>query len=160
MLRPVLIAAFAGLALAACDPVGMTPAAALAPATMAATPAPAAGGFDGLLNSTRAGAGLPGAVADARLGAVAQAFAQDMVSRDFFSHTGPDGATVASRAAQAGYGSCASAENIAFGNASVTDAFATWMTSPLHRANILFGGAPRYGVGFAGGKSVLIVVRC
>ncbi len=44
-----------------------------------------------LTNGERARAGLPPLAADARLTAAAQGHSADMVARDFYSHTSPDG---------------------------------------------------------------------
>jgi len=115
--------------------------------------------FAALLNPLRANAGLPAAVADARLFAAAQAFADDMVARDYFSHTTPDGGTLGSRLAAAGFSQCGAAENIAFGNSSPAGAFNVWMESGPHRSNLLFTGNVAFGIGHAGDKTVLIVAR-
>ena len=153
----------ATLLLSGCD-AGITtaiPTATGGPAAVAALPAPtaAAGDFAGLLNAARANAGLPAAVADAALTTAAQAFAQDMVARDYFSHTSPGGGTLGTRLASAGFAQCGAGENIFYGNASPNGAFASWLTSPPHRANLLLAGAARYGLGQAGDKTVLIIGR-
>ena len=131
-----------------------------APATLAvaaAVPVAAATGFAGLLNAQRASGGLPPATADARLTAAAQAHAQDMASRDYFSHRSPEGTSVADRVRAAGYSPCRSSENIAFGQTSEAAAFQSWATSPPHLANIMMRGPVQFGLGHAGNKWVLVV---
>lgn len=75
---------------------------------------------------------------DARL--VARAHSRDMIERDFFSHTNPDGFGPGDRLDNAGIPWEYSGENIAW-NQGFDDPPATavegWMDSPGHRANIL-----------------------
>ena len=82
-----------------------------------------------------------------------------MVRSGSFSHYGPDGSTMTSRIARAGYLSRAAsfrlAENIAAGPGreygSPLAIVSSWMHSPGHRANILDGGLDDFGVGVARG---------
>ena len=120
---------------------------------------PVAQGYGGLLNAVRASAGLRIATPDARLNAVAQRFAEDMVARDYFGHTSPDGGTLVTRLAAAGYRQCGAAENIAFGVSSPETAHAMWMSSPPHRSAIHFSGNVAYGYGESAGKVVLLLAR-
>ena len=111
-----------------------------------------------LVNGARAEAGLAGLEAGAALMAAAQAHADDMLARGYFSHEGPDGGTVQDRfAAAGGSASRLVAENIATcGNcpppvprAAVERLHEGWMDSPEHRANILRQGLSHYGFGVA-----------
>lgn len=156
-MRHVALAMTLVAALAACDRIG----AGLAPDDAGGAEVATVGtdDFGGLLNSARAEAGLPGAAADPRLTAAAQRFAEDMVARDYFSHTEPDGTGLSGRLATAGVSQCGAAENIALGATSPGAAHAMWMDSPPHRANLLFSGNVAYGFGLAGGKAVLILAR-
>ncbi|MFI1754035.1 CAP domain-containing protein [Streptomyces sp. NPDC020571] len=104
-----------------------------------------------LTNRERAGAGLPALSADARLTAAAQAHSADMVARDFYSHTDPDGGRPWDRAAAAGAARRTVGENIACGQRSPADVVEGWMNSPGHRANILKADFTHIGVGLAGG---------
>ncbi|MGF1646322.1 MAG: CAP domain-containing protein [Kineosporiaceae bacterium] len=89
-----------------------------------------------LVNAERAAAGCPALTIDDRLTEAADAHAADMVDRQYFDHTSPDGSTPSSRAAAAGYpGSVA--ENIATGYSAAAAVVDGWMDSPEHRANIL-----------------------
>ncbi|MEU4985452.1 CAP domain-containing protein [Streptomyces sp. NPDC021969] len=105
----------------------------------------------GLTNRERAGAGLPALAVDARLTAAAQAHSADMVARDFYSHTDPDGGEPWDRAAAAGARSRTVGENIACGQRSPAEVVEGWMNSPGHRANILKTDFTHIGVGLAGG---------
>ncbi|MFV0137696.1 CAP domain-containing protein [Streptomyces sp. HMX87] len=104
-----------------------------------------------LTNRERAGAGLPPLAADPRLTAAAQAHSADMVARDFYSHTSPDGSAPRDRAAAAGATRRTIGENIACGQRSPADVVEGWMNSPGHRANILGRDFTHIGVGLAGG---------
>ncbi|MFD8030262.1 CAP domain-containing protein [Streptomyces sp. NPDC048231] len=104
-----------------------------------------------LTNAERAAAGLPPLAADRRLTAAAQAHSADMVARDFYAHTSPEGRGPLDRAAAAGSRHRAVGENIACGQRSPTEVVIGWMNSPGHRANILKPAFTHLGVGFAGG---------
>ncbi|MET8633915.1 CAP domain-containing protein [Streptomyces sp. NPDC057746] len=104
-----------------------------------------------LTNAERAAAGLPPLAADPRLTAAAQAHSADMVTRDFYAHTSPEGREPWDRAAAAGSRHRAVGENIACGQRSPTEVVRGWMNSPGHRANILKPAFTHLGVGFAGG---------
>ncbi|MGW4107720.1 CAP domain-containing protein, partial [Streptomyces sp. NPDC004976] len=104
-----------------------------------------------LTNRERARAGLPPLSRDARLTAAAQAHSADMVARDFYSHTAPDGSRPWDRAAAAGSARRTVGENIACGQRSAAEVVEGWMNSPGHRANILKADFTHIGVGFAGG---------
>ncbi|MEV7793284.1 CAP domain-containing protein [Streptomyces sp. NPDC087512] len=104
-----------------------------------------------LTNRERARAGLPALAADPRLAAAAQAHSSDMVARDFYAHTDPDGGGPWDRAVAAGATVGTVGENIACGQRSPAEVVEGWMHSPGHRANILTAGFTRIGVGLAGG---------
>ncbi|CAL9664577.1 hypothetical protein SUDANB105_07173 [Streptomyces sp. enrichment culture] len=105
----------------------------------------------GLTNRERARAGLRPLAGDPALTAAAQAHSADMVARDFYSHTSPDGSRPWDRAAAAGAGRRSIGENIACGQRSPAEVVTGWMNSPGHRANILRREFTHIGVGFAGG---------
>ncbi|MET9985254.1 CAP domain-containing protein [Streptomyces rochei] len=104
-----------------------------------------------LTNRERARAGLPALAVDPRLTAAAQAHSADMVARDFYSHTDPDGGRPWDRAAAAGAARRTVGENIACGQRSPADVVEGWMNSPGHRANILEADFTHLGIGLAGG---------
>ncbi|MFI8091109.1 CAP domain-containing protein [Streptomyces sp. NPDC086080] len=111
----------------------------------------AAGEVVDLTNRERARAGLPLLSRDPLLTAAAQAHSADMVARDFYSHTAPDGSRPWDRAAAAGSARRTVGENIACGQRSPAEVVEGWMNSPGHRANILKADFTHIGVGFAGG---------
>lgn len=104
-----------------------------------------------LTNRERAGAGLRQLAVDPALTRAAQAHSADMVARDFYAHTDPDGGKPWDRAAAAGAARRTVGENIACGQRSAADVVEGWMNSPGHRANILKAEFTHIGVGLAGG---------
>ncbi|WP_433367672.1 CAP domain-containing protein [Actinoplanes sp. CA-142083] len=107
-----------------------------------------------LTNVQRTAKGCKALRIDERLRTAARAHSTDMVTRNFFSHTGSNGSNFVAREAAAGYPSRgASAENIAWGYPAPKDVVTGWMNSPGHRANILNCGSVAVGVGLAYNKS-------
>ncbi|GHI09995.1 stress protein [Streptomyces cellostaticus] len=104
-----------------------------------------------LTNAERARAGLSALAADPPLATAAQAHCADMVARDFYAHTCPDGTQPWDRAAAAGSRRSTIGENIACGQRSPAEVVEGWMNSPGHRANILTPEFTHIGVGFTGG---------
>ncbi|MFI0960270.1 CAP domain-containing protein [Streptomyces sp. NPDC021080] len=105
-----------------------------------------------LTNTERASAGLAPLTADATLTAAAQAHSADMVARDFYAHTSPEGTQPWDRAAAAGCTRRSIGENIACGQRSPAEVVQGWMDSPGHRANILKRDFTHIGIGLAGGS--------
>jgi uncharacterized protein YkwD len=121
-----------------------------APGPTSSAPAPAAGitaEVTRLTNLERAKAGCGALRIDSRLTAAAQAHSEDMVDRDYFSHTSPDGEGPGDRAAAAGYPNW-SGENIAAGYPTAAAVVQGWMNSAGHRANILNCQSKATGVGY------------
>ncbi|MGW1537831.1 CAP domain-containing protein [Streptomyces aureus] len=106
-----------------------------------------------LTNTERARAGLAPLTAEATLTTAAQAHCADMVARDFYAHTSPEGGQPWDRAAAAGFTLGAIGENIACGQRSPAEVVQGWMDSPGHRANILKRDFTHIGIGLAGGSS-------
>lgn len=111
-----------------------------------------------LVNRARAAHGLSRLELGRDLDEAAQAHAQDMLRRGYFSHTSPEGKNVQDRYIAAGGSRWELvAENIAKCDncaPQVTDATVEWlqegwMNSPEHRANILRPGLTRFGFGIA-----------
>ncbi|MBC7741486.1 MAG: CAP domain-containing protein [Bdellovibrionaceae bacterium] len=77
--------------------------------------------------------------------------AQDMINKNYFDHTEPDGRAFYQRTASFGYS--AHAENIAAGTYTGNDVFCQWQNSPGHNTNML-GNHSSTGIGLAtgGGK--------
>jgi len=99
-----------------------------------------------LTNVERAKAGCAALTTDARLTNAARLHSQDMVTKNFFSHTGSNGSTFVTREQAAGYPS-PSAENIAWGQRTPAEVMSAWMNSAGHKANILSCGSHAVGVG-------------
>ncbi|HZB51602.1 MAG TPA: CAP domain-containing protein, partial [Mycobacteriales bacterium] len=116
----------------------------------APAPAPATGitaEVTRLTNVERAKAGCGALRIDSRLTTAAQAHSTDMVDRDYFSHTSPDGEGPGDRAAAAGYDRW-SGENIAAGYPTAAAVVQGWMNSAGHKANILNCQSKATGVGY------------
>ncbi|MGW4073457.1 CAP domain-containing protein [Streptomyces asiaticus] len=105
-----------------------------------------------LTNAERVAARLAPLSPDPRLTAAAQAHSDDMVARDFYSHTGPEGHQPWDRARAAGATHRGIGENIACGQRSPEEVVRGWMNSPGHRANILKPDFTHIGVGHATGS--------
>ncbi|MDR3592694.1 MAG: CAP domain-containing protein [Negativicutes bacterium] len=99
-----------------------------------------------LLNADRAANGLPPLRISAALTGLAETYAQDMINRNFFSHTNPQGQSPFDRMRQAGIAYGYAGENLAI-NVSVPEAEQAFMNSPGHRANILNSHYTQVGVG-------------
>jgi uncharacterized protein YkwD len=111
-----------------------------------------------LINAERTTRGLRRLSLNAHLSQAAVAHSSDMVSRHYFSHTSPSGATFVDRIRRAGYlGSSRSwtiGENIDWGTKSYSTpagAVYSWMHSPPHRANILRRSFREIGIGVVAG---------
>ncbi|HVX23833.1 MAG TPA: CAP domain-containing protein [Candidatus Saccharimonadales bacterium] len=86
---------------------------------------------------------------DSQLTDAAQAKAEDMVSKDYWSHNAPSGRTPWSFITAAGYQYQAAGENLAYGFNGATAVVTAWMNSPEHRANILDVNYQNVGFGVA-----------
>ncbi|MEG3985379.1 CAP domain-containing protein [Microcoleus sp. T3B2] len=73
---------------------------------------------------------------------------QNMALQDFFSHTGKDGSSLASRVTATGYQFSAAAENIAAGSSTPEQVVSSWMNSSGHRTNILNPNIKEIGIGY------------
>ena len=107
--------------------------------------------FD-LVNQIREENGLEPFVYNETLAETARAHSQDMIDRNFFDHTNPDGKSPFDRMRDNGLSYSMAAENIAMGYPSPEAVVEGWMNSDGHRANIL-GGCEELGVGLALGGS-------
>ena len=107
--------------------------------------------FD-LVNQIREENGLEPFVYNETLAETARAHSQDMIDRNFFDHTNPDGKSPFDRMRENGLSYSMAAENIAVGYPSPEAVVEGWMNSQGHRANIL-GGCEELGVGLALGGS-------
>lgn len=62
---------------------------------------------------------------------------QDMATRNYFSHTSPEGVTFWQRISMEGYTGWGAGENIAAGQGSVAGVMAAWLNSEAHCRNIM-----------------------
>lgn len=112
-----------------------------------------------LTNKEREKAGLSVLVTHGLLQQVADAYAMDMATRDFFAHRDPDGDSSVDRIRAIGYldepcdctWSYATGENIAKGQKTAAEVVKDWMNSPAHRENILNPRYTQIGIGFYDG---------
>ncbi|AIF53854.1 CAP domain-containing protein [Pelosinus sp. UFO1] len=103
--------------------------------------------FD-LLNADRAKNGLAPLKLNSQLTKLGENYAKDMIQRNFFAHTDPDGKSPFDRMANAGISYKSAGENLAI-NTNVTTAETAFMNSSGHRANILNSSYTDVGVGVA-----------
>ena len=115
------------------------------------------------INALRTANGAPALVADPRLDAVAQAYAERMAQGHFFAHVAPEGDSLSERLRSAGYGFTANGENLGRAGTGPLAAHASVEESPGHRRNLLLPGFSKLGVGVAvesyGGRSETLVVE-
>lgn len=103
------------------------------------------------VNAARQGQGLRALRADGDLMRAAQIHACDIGRHGRMTHQGADGSNSAERAERAGFNTCLTAENLAWGLPRAEQIVAGWMNSPGHRRNILLDRATHYGIGIAEG---------
>lgn len=110
------------------------------------------GGIISQTNKERANNGKTKLTENKMLDRSAQVKADDLLKRQYFAHTAPDGKTVSDLVATQGYAYIKIGENLALGNfASDEEVVTAWMNSPGHRANILDSQFTEIGVGVARG---------
>lgn len=86
------------------------------------------------------------------LTAAAQAKAEDMAAKGYFSHNGPDGKEPWVWVREAGYAYQYAGENLAVRFTDSRDVVEAWMASPSHKANIVKPAYTHIGVGVARGE--------
>lgn len=99
----------------------------------------------------RAGEGGQALAENETLDAAAQAKAEDMAAKGYFSHVGPDGEQPWVWLERAGYDYIYAGENLAVRFSDSKDVVDAWMASPAHRANIVKPQYQEIGVGIADG---------
>ncbi len=102
-----------------------------------------------LVNAERAKAGLPALKANWQLARVARYKSQDMVAKNYFSHTSPTYGSPFSMMQNFGVKFSAAGENIAKGQKTPQAVMSAWMNSPGHKANIMGTSYTEIGVGLA-----------
>lgn len=106
-----------------------------------------------LVNVERSKSGLAPLKANADLSKVATAKAQDMIDKNYFSHTSPTYGSPFDMMTKFGIKYTAAGENIAYGQKTPADVMNGWMNSPGHKANILNSNFTEIGVGIAKDKN-------
>lgn len=116
-----------------------------------------------LANEDRSELALPELKTSPLLTAAAQAKADDMAKKGYFSHTTPEGYDSWHWFKQVGYDYRFAGENLAVNFSDSADVEAAWMASPTHRDNII---SPRYteigiatAVGMYEGRETVFVVQ-
>jgi uncharacterized YkwD family protein/spore coat assembly protein SafA len=102
-----------------------------------------------LVNQERAKQNLPALKANQELSKVARLKSQDMLVKNYFSHTSPTYGSPFKMMETFGIKYSAAGENIAMGQRSPEEVMNSWMNSPGHRANILSRAFTEIGVGYA-----------
>jgi uncharacterized protein YkwD len=120
---------------------------------------PAIQEFVQLVNAKRRSMGCPELIWDDRVAAIASAHSADMDSRNFFSHTNPEGRDPFDRLQMTNVAFFAAAENIAFGPKTGHEVYETWLDSPGHRRNMLDCRFTRHGVGRVGDRWTHVLFR-
>lgn len=108
--------------------------------------------ISGLLTSTNAQRAANGASAltlNSKLTAAAQAKANDMATRNYWSHNTPEGNPPWVFIQNAGYSYNKAGENLAYGFLSSDETVTGWMNSPSHKANLLDTQFKEVGFGIA-----------
>ncbi len=86
---------------------------------------------------------------NATLALAAKAKAEDMATKGYFSHNGPDGTPPWHWLEEAGYKYQYAGENLAINYFDSKDVVDAWMNSPEHRANVLNNKFTEIGIGTA-----------
>jgi len=106
-----------------------------------------------LVNQERSKQGLAPLKENVQLSNIARTKSQDMVNKNYFSHTSPTYGSPFDMMKQFGITYTAAGENIAMGQQSAASVMSSWMNSPGHRANILSKDFTEIGVGLAKNNS-------
>lgn len=91
--------------------------------------------------------------ANAKLTDAAQTRANDLVGRNYWSHTAPDGSTPWQVITSDGYSYAVAGENLAYGFDDANAVVKGWMMSPEHRANLLDERYQDVGFGIASSQN-------
>jgi hypothetical protein len=115
-------------------------------------------------NQERLGHGENVLALNNQLSSAAQAKAEDMVARNYWSHKTPDGREPWTFVDKTDYKYGSAGENLAYGFSTGSATMSAWMNSPEHRSNILENNYSDVGFGvvsaknFQGSGAVTVVV--
>ena len=104
------------------------------------------------VNPVRESYGFLDLEANEKLTKAAQMKAQDMIERNYFNHTGPDGEAPWTWLETVGYDYAAAGENLAINASDPVILMNAWLNSPSHAKNILNGYFTDIGIGIANGE--------
>lgn len=141
---PLLILLIGGLFLNVWQPLQNSK-----PATLAYATEMSQSGLLSATNQRRAANGKGALTINSKLNASAQAKANDMVARDYWSHNTPDGQEPWVFIDAQGYNYKKAGENLAYGFSSSSETVTGWMNSPSHKENMLDGTYTEVGFGYA-----------
>lgn len=102
-----------------------------------------------LVNKERAKYGLTALKSNSSLSNVATIKSQDMINKNYFSHTSPTYGSPFDMMKQFGISYNTAGENIAMGQKTPSEVVTAWMNSEGHRANILNSNFKEIGIGIA-----------
>lgn len=102
-----------------------------------------------LVNIQRSNQGLQSLTQNWELSRVARYKSQDMLDKNYFSHTSPTYGSPFTMMENFGIHFSSAGENIAMGQRTPAEVMNAWMNSPGHRANILSPSYSQIGVGLA-----------
>ena len=105
-----------------------------------------------LTNQARAAVGLPALHPNEKLAASAHAKALDMLQKQYFAHTSPEGLSPWYWIGRSGYDYIKSGENLAVHFAQAEDVQAGWIASPDHKKQLLHPEFVDVGVGVVEGQ--------
>jgi len=106
--------------------------------------------FQNLVNEHRKSVGCSALIEHKGLNILAQKHSEDMKTRNFFSHTNPDGKSPFDRMKDAGISYQSSGENIAKGQSTAEQVLNSWLNSSGHKANIENCNYTHHGIGYVG----------
>lgn len=111
------------------------------------------GGLHSATNSQRSANGQPALALNSQLNSAAQAKANDMTSRNYWSHNTPEGQEPWIFVDAAGYKYLKAGENLAYGFTDSNGTVTGWMNSPTHKSNMLDAAFTEVGFGFANAEN-------
>ena len=104
-------------------------------------------------NQARQDEGSQSIKLNSQLSQAAQAKANDMVGRNYWSHLTPDGKTPWVFIDKVGYQYQKAGENLAYGFAGTNDIIKGWLNSPAHKQNMLDANYSEVGFGIANSQN-------
>mgnify|MGYP001563259791 CR=1 FL=1 len=113
------------------------------------------------VNQARQSSGLQPLVENQKLDHAAQLKAEDMVQKQYFSHTSPQGVSPWYWFLNIGYNYKYAGENLAIGFFDSKEVYDAWLNSPSHKANLLNSNYKEVGTavldGFGSNNTVVVV---